>query len=223
VVFHTSAGLVRRWRRLLNSALIIVSLAASHEAVYMVRSSGASGLVPADGAHAYWPVFMLSALVALAAVGWWCRWRLTTGVRSSVEQGQPTDDTGAGLLRDWLALFIRLAPTVASAFLLLENAEHLLIHGHLEGLGVYLAPGAELSLPMILLVVAVIAALGVVVRWREVVLIGRLRAQRSTTFGRPHSVAAPAVGWNITAALVQLVLMLAHDDQGRAPPARSAA
>jgi hypothetical protein len=222
VVLHATPVQVRRWRRLLYLALLVVALAVTHEAVFIVRGHDATGIFPTDPAHAYWPAFLVMALVAFAGLAWWARWRLTSGVRSAAANPTTADRPADGTFDQWQRYFARLAPTFAAAFLLLENAEHLMSHGHIEGVGVYTAPGAELALPVLLSVVGAISLLGALVRWREITLIERLRAMRARVAHRRHGPISQAPHWRVTAALVQLELLMARDDHGRAPPQASA-
>lgn len=216
MVFHTSAAIATRWRRIRHLALIVVSLAVAHEAVYAARVGEVLSVI-GDEEHRYWHAFLIVAVVALVvlAVGWWRR--ISTTARRAAAAG-PSDNQSSGFAGEMKAILVRLAPAVGSAFLVLENVEHLVAHGHIEGMGVYMAPGSELTLPIVLAVVATIASIGALVRWREVCLIARLRTIRARRL-RIAPASPPTPGWDITAALVRLSLLLSGDDWGRAPPA----
>jgi hypothetical protein len=220
MVFTTAPGLGRRWRTIRQAALALLALAIAHHAVYLVRY-GRAAEAAMHGDHAYWPLLIGAAAVAALVVAAWWGWRLTLGARSAAARvAQPERARPFGA--EWLAIFGRLFLTVASAFLALENAEHLLAHGHLDGIGVYWGPGAELTLPAIAVVVGAIALLGALVRWQERAMIARLRARRATgPIMRPQPTRI-GVRWTITAALIRHQLLAANDDRGRAPPRRAA-
>jgi hypothetical protein len=117
---------------------------------------------------------------------------------------------------EWRRIAGRLAPSAAALYLVVENLEHLIGHGHAEGLGVYLAPESILALPMVIAAAALAAAVGALVRWRETALIERLRRMV-----RRYALPAPARAperWQITAALVRLRLLSVSSDSNRAPP-----
>ncbi len=220
MVFRTGPGLARRWRSIREAALVLLSLAIAHQAVYVVRY-GAVAEAAMHGDHAYWPLLVVAAaLGGLVVVGWWV-WRLTAGAReASSRLAEP--EPGGGFGREWLAIFGRLLVAVATGFFVLENAEHLVGHGHMEGIAVYWAPGAELTLPAIGVVVGAVALLGAFVRWQEVALIERLRARRAGLLRSRPQRTRPTPAWTITAALIRHRLLCADDDRGRAPPAWAA-
>lgn len=217
VVFRTSATLARRWRQVRHVALVLVSLALAHEAVYAVRPHALPG-TGGDAEHRYWLAFLLVALIGCLTlvIGW--LWRISRSVLGGPPLATGSDRETQGFVGELRLILGRLAPTVAASYLVLENAEHALAHGHLEGAGVFLAAGSEFTLPVVLAVVTTIAAVGALVRWREVVLIGRLRAGRSRTV-RVRRSSPPAPRWSITAALIKHSILLGRDDLGRAPPA----
>lgn len=221
MVFQTSLGRARRWRQVRHAALILLSLTAAHEAIYLLRF-GSAGLLPETGGHAYWPLMIAGAVVAVALLIGWSWWRLTFGVKAAAGNSSRVAPEPAGFLGEGWSIFGRLAPQVAAAYVVLENAEHFFGHGHFEGLDVYLSPTTALALPLLLLVVAAVSGLGALVRWREVVLAARLRARRAHTTRRHRSRAPFTSRWIVTAALVRVRLLLASSDLGRAPPVTSA-
>ncbi len=212
-------------RRVRHAALVVLSLALAHEAVYLVHHEhgAAAGAIGREG-HDYWPAFLAAGLGGALLIGAWWAWRLAHRVRAAATCPAARAAQPASFGAEWRLLLRRLAPTVASLFLVQENVEHLLLHGQIEGLATYLAPGAELTLPLVLAVVATIAAVGALARWQEVVLIARLRlAAWENVAGASEARSSAPAGWDITAALVHLRLLLAADSQRRAPPTTSIA
>jgi hypothetical protein len=211
VVIAAMAGRAQHWRRVRQLALLLVVLAVGHEAIYLARF-GVAGAVPSDAGHAYWPTLLLfagAAVVLLIARG---RWRLTRGVETAVTGPELPTTYRA----EWIRIFGALAPAAAALYLVVENVEHLIGHGHAEGIGIYLAPESILSLPIVLLTSALAATVGAIVRWREIVLIGRLRqVRRRRTLPAPQTAASR---WHITAALIHRMFLAARSAPDRAPP-----
>jgi len=219
VTFMTSASSMRRLRWVRHAALVLVALFVAHEAVYLALHASPSGegaTTDPSAGHAYWPAFLTVVGLSLLLLVGRAAWGLTAGARqkAATEEESVGPTSWAG---EWRQLFGRLAPMTASLFLLQENLEHFLGHGHVEGLAVYLRPGSELALPIVLGVVAALAALGALVRWHEAGVVARLRAARQR-HPRPAA-SAPAAGWEVVAAIARRRLLLADDLRGRAPPA----
>jgi hypothetical protein len=201
---------------------VLLSLAIVHQAVYAVRYGPAIDEVMA-GDHAYWPVLVVAAVAAGLLFGARWAYRLTFGALARSAASEPAPEQSRGFGREWLAIVGSLLPTVVVGFLALENTEHLLGHGHLDGLAVLWAPGAELTLPAIAGVVGAVALIGAFVRWQEVAIIALLRARRQGPRRRWLARRSAAPDWPVTAALVRLRLLAADNDRGRAPPGRAIA
>jgi hypothetical protein len=219
VTFLTSARNARRWRWLRQAALVALALFVAHEAVYLVRYGDAAhtATLDASAGHAYWPAFLAIVGLSLVLLALRAGWRLTLGARQAAEAAPSSADPAAAAswAAEWRHLFARLAPVTASLFLLQENLEHLIGHGHVEGLAVYIGAGSELALPVVLAVVAGLAGLGALIRWQEAVIAARLRAGR-LRHARPGA-SLPDAGWHVVAAIVRR-LLLGDDVRGRAPP-----
>jgi hypothetical protein len=215
VIFEASANRADSWRHVRQLALLLVVLAVAHETIYLMRF-GQAGVVPADAGHAYWPVFLATAALAVVVLAARARWRLTRGVRVTAA-AQPSPDRPAdGYAAEWRRIVAPLAPSAAALFLVVENVEHVIGHGHAEGLGIYLAADSILSLPIVLLSAAFAAAVGALIRWREIALVERLRqARRRRALPTPQYAAAR---WQITAALIRHKQLAATSAPDRAPP-----
>jgi hypothetical protein len=227
VTVLTSAVAAGRLRSLRHAGLVVVSLFLAHEAAYLVRfgDPGHTATIGREPGHAYWPALLLIAGAALAMLALRAAWRLTIGAHRAAALAAPPAQAAnpgpAGYRAEWRGLFTRLAPTVVALFLVQENLEHALAHGHVDGLAVYLGAGKLLTLPVVLAVVAAVAAIGALVRWQESQIVRRLRAAR-LALARPPRAARPALGWDITAASVRRQ-WFGDDLRGRAPPRAIAA
>ena len=221
VTFLASASWAGRWRRVRHAALFVAALAVAHEAVYFVRypdPAHAATAMSDSGHDRYWLLFLVAATAAAALLAAWVAWRLTGGVHAAAA-GRDSRATGNDSFRhEWLTILRRVTPAVAAAFLVQENLEHAAAHGHFEGLNVYIGFGNELSLPVLLAVTGVVAAVGALIRWRERVLIARLRARMPLHVARRRAELRSPGTWDITAALVRLRLLVARHDHDRAPP-----
>lgn len=216
MIVNADSRLARRWRRIRHAALVVVAVTLAHELIYLFRF-GQAGVVPADGGHAYWPALLVLAATAVVLLLARARWRLTIGVRITAAGGTRSESGSTTAYRaEWRSIFGRLAPVVAAAYLVIENVEHLVGHGHVEGLGVYLNPSTLLALPIVLALAAATAALGALVRWREIVLVERLR--RAAPQRVRITPVVPPRRWLITAALVRRMKLAATSDPNRAPP-----
>ena len=64
-MIRTRLGAPRAWHTIRRSALLVVSVAVSHQLTYAL---GADGHVGPDRSHGYWPLMLLVAGVAAAAL-----------------------------------------------------------------------------------------------------------------------------------------------------------
>ena len=110
------------------------------------------------------------------------------------------------------AVWLRLFAVVALGFVLQENVEHIISHGHAIGLGALLGPEYPLALPVIGLVTALAGFVAAAVRRTE----GALLAIISAALHRPRR------GRSLPGPRSQLVLPrrspMANAIAGRAPP-----
>ncbi len=196
--------------------LAAVALLVSHDAVFLVQLGPGESLARAlrDAGHDYWGVATV-ALVAAGLVAAVATARHLLGLRrraSVLDARLRPIPTRAYLVRA-TAMAGRLFGVVAVGFVLQENAEHVIGHGHAPGLGALLGPEYPLALPVIAAISLVAGLLGAVVvaRARQLLagilaaLARRPRAPRTGPRARANSSAAARTP-------------LASRIAGRAPP-----
>jgi hypothetical protein len=220
VVLRTSAPHAAAWRAARRGALLLISLTVAHDLIYRARYDWAYSQGEVDG-HGYWPLMILLTITAFAAITFRSVRRLAAA--SSDAQGQPEEQSfsASTAASEFRALLVGLLPRVVAAYVVLENVEHLLNHGHVEGIDVLFGPGNELVLPIIAAVASALSLLGALVRWRERILVAQARRLRALNVRYRHTRTAPPTRWVVTGALIRLRLLLAPHDVGRAPPAAS--
>ncbi len=226
MTLEASARSVRSFALARFALLAIVCLAVAHDAVFAMENGVGAGFAAAmrNGGHdEYWPFFSVLVVVAGTVLG--LRAVVRLGRLGRMADRRPRrSGTIAGLStrRAYLAessgLWILLFGTVAGAFTLQENLEHVLGHGHLIGLGALIGPEHPLALPVIGLVALAASALGALVRLRIALLEARVGTRQRRDRPRRHAARRPAPGWAIVAALRVRAWSLVRLDAGRAPP-----
>lgn len=224
----TSPSTIRLLRAMRFAILAAVALLVGHDAVYVTSYGAAADFASAmrDGGHdAYWTVYSLAvaagAMLILARAGIPLV-RLSRGLEDDAEAagGAPPAVVEAVVpyRRELRSLATRLLPTVLVGFLLQENLEHVLGHGHIVGLAPLLGQEQPFALPVIAAVVVLVAAIGALVRWRIRTLSARLAARvRSVRHPRPAARPVPSSWWLTGAACAHRWILL-RGDAGRAPP-----
>ena len=208
-----AATLARIPPRVAFWAMAGVALFLSHDAVFLVQVGPGDALSRAlrDAGHDYWgAASLILALIGLA-VGAAAVLRLRSLRRRvallRAPRGAPTP-IGTRFAAVWLRLFA----VVALGFVLQENVEHIISHGHAIGLGALLGPEYPLALPVIGLVTALAGFVAAAVRRTE----GALLAIISAALHRPRR------GRSLPGPRSQLVLPrrspMANAIAGRAPP-----
>lgn len=125
-----------------------LSLLVSHDAVFLLQSGPAEGIVRIvrGPGHAWWSVASLlllaiGAVAGAAAVGHLARLR---------RQARSIGAAAYGVRPRGLRFsFVLLLAAVLAAFLIQENVEHYLAHGHVIGLGALVGPEYPLAVPVI--------------------------------------------------------------------------
>lgn len=174
-------SLMRLPPRLAFWALAGVALLISHDATWLAQVGPGEALTSAlrHGAHDYWG----TASTALTAVGVaaaiWAAIRLDRLRRRSSTSADETtpQDPGSYARRvggAWLGLFA----VVAIGFVIQENLEHALSHGHGLGAGAVLGPEYPLALPVIGVITLLAALLAAAFVTAETILLARLDAVR---------------------------------------------
>ena len=108
-----------------------------------------------------------------------------------------------------------MAAIVAVGFLVQENIEHLLTHGHAPGFGALAGPESPLALPVIAGISLVAAAVATALRVTERRLVAAILHALRATLGRaPRAILRPAGH-----VLVHPGSPIARAAAGRAPPA----
>ena len=114
-------------------------------------------------------------------------------------------------------MWARLFAVVAFGFVLQENFEHLVVHGHSPGLGALVGPEYPLAVPVIGLISAIAASIAAALRGAEQGLLAAIQAALRHPFGQaPRRLMCPAL--RIAATRMS---PLAHATAGRAPPRAS--
>ena len=209
--------------------LALGGLLLGHEAVYAVYYGLGAGLaqaMSAGGHDTYWPMFStlaLSGLLLLLTRGVWRLSRLRTDASQPDAQGPALGPRSTAQVRSYRqelrAIWPALFAVVAVAYLVQENLEHLLGHGHLPGLAPLIGPEAPLALPVLAAVTLALAALGALLRWRIAVLEARLALLERRRHPRPRHQLRPAARWVLLGAVRATFWSLVRQGPVRAPPA----
>lgn len=207
------ALLTRVPRKLAFWALAAVGLLVSHDLVYLVQTGPGESLARAlrHAGHEYWGVASLAlVLVGLAvAAGAWIRLR---GLRRrAAALGARAHVAGrTGFLGTWLRLFL----LIAAGFLVQENLEHAMSHGHVPGIGALVGTEYPLALPLIVLISGLSAFVAASVGGIERELVAVIAAAlRLALRHRPLSMPRPPLR-----LAVARISPLARSGADRAPP-----
>jgi hypothetical protein len=163
-------------RRIAFWIVAAVTLVVGHDLVFAVQLGPGRGLTEAlrSAGHAYLPLgtTLVAAAGILLCSLWLVRLRRMASLGAAGHRSA-SEDPGAPFRRS-LALVARLFAVVALAFLVMENVEHFVSHGHLPGLGALLGPEYPLAIPVLLAASVVGAFLAGLVRERERALLARI-------------------------------------------------
>lgn len=210
------ATLARIPPRLALWALAGVALLASHDAVFLAQIGPGESLARTlrEAGHDYWGVASLAlgafGIAALAAV--LVRLR-GLRQRAAALGASPTARSRTYGAR-WLRVWARLLPLVAIGFLVQENIEHLIGHGHAPGLGALIGPQYPLALPVIALITGTAALMAAALGQAERALLEVIADAIRQLFARaPRRTPRPPL--RLAAVLTS---PLARAWAGRAPP-----
>ena len=200
--------------RLAFWALAGLALFAAHDAIFLAQLGPGRQLTEAlrTAGHGYWTVasLVLVTVALLAAIATGLRVRGLRRRAAAVGAIPSVRAYRQRLIRAWW----RLAVVVALGFVIQENVEHLVVHGHLPGLGVLVGPEYPLALPIIGLVTGAAAILAALVMRTQAALIEAIEAAlRGTPRRAPRLVPHPSVRLAAAAGSI-----LATPGAGRAPP-----
>jgi hypothetical protein len=200
--------------RLAFWALAGLALFVAHDAIYLIQIGPGERLasVLRSASHGYWgwASFGLTAVAVVVGISVSLRLRHLRR-RASAIGG--TRRPGGPWAKRFVVAWLQLAAVVAAGFVIQENVEHSIIHGHPPGFAALLGPEYPLALPVIGLIGAIAGWMATIVtRTQEALSLAieaALRPQlRPHLAGpRPPARLAPAAG-----------SVLAHPGAGRAPP-----
>jgi hypothetical protein len=138
-----------------------------------------------------WVLTVLSTVLAGGAALGVAAWRLR-GLRVRLARmGVALPARGGGRLSDVLAVAHRIFAAAILLFLLQENAEHALLHGHLPGLDALLAGQYVATIPTFVLLSLAVATVAVLLAGRTSELVRALSAAVRTLPRPPATVARP--------------------------------
>jgi hypothetical protein len=210
-------------------ALALVGLLVGHQAVYLAEYGSRYSDAMARTGHGYWLVFALFVLVvggvpiAATVIGLtrlWARLRRTARVMGGAHRVRPTE-RGPSYFGELVSLMPRLLVTVLVGFVIQENVEAASIGHPLVGLGVL---NDLMTLQILVAITALVALAGAWLRWRESVLVARLRTMRAALAHANALAASRESGrWTEIAAAVALRWLIARRIAGRSPPLPGAA
>ena len=200
--------------RLAFWALAGLALLVAHDAIYLVQIGPGEAFAATlrTAGHGYWGLasLVLTAVALVAAVSIFLRMRRLRRRASGLGAARHSIGPSA---RRFVVAWLRLVAVVAVGFLIQENVEHSIIHGHAPGVGALLGPEYPLALPVIGLIAAVAASVAAIVtRTQEALVLAIEAALR-------RAMRAPLVGPRPPTRLVAAIgSVLAHPGAGRAPP-----
>jgi hypothetical protein len=205
--------------------LALGSLLAGHQAVYVAQYGDGAALtqaMTAGGHDGYWGLFTTVALSGLLLLLIRSAWRLVALRWASAAAGSVGLPHPPGHVRSYrrelLLLWPPLFGTVAIAYGVQENIEHLIAQGHLPGFAPLVGAEAPLALPILGLVTLAFAVVGALVRWRIAVLEARVLSAPQAPPRWSRSAQRPLVGWAFVGAMRATFWSLVRQGPVRAPP-----
>ena len=206
--------------------LALGGLLVGHQAVYLAQYGDGAALTQAmtSGGHdGYWGVFTTVALSGLLLLLLRSAWRLVELRQASARADLAALPDAPGPVRSYRRELALLWPplfgTVAIAYGVQENIEHLIAQGHLPGFAPLVGEEAHLALHMLGLVTLAFAVFGALVRWRIAVLEARVLSASNARPRWSRSAQRPLVGWAFVGAMRATFWSLVRQGPVRAPPA----
>jgi hypothetical protein len=196
--------------------LAAVALLLSHDAVFLVQLGPGESLAHTlrQAGHDYWGAATVALGVAgtvLAAAATWRLVRLRR--RAAALQARVRPVPARTYLVRSATMAARLFAVVAVGFVLQENIEHVLNHGHAPGLGALVGPEYPLALPVIGAISLIAGMLGGIVATTARRLVACIVEALARQSRAPRSMARPHTG---TSARPRSPM--ASRLAGRAPP-----
>lgn len=201
--------------RLVFWGLAAASLVVSHDAVWTLQVGPGKALADAmrHAGHDYWGPASVGIAAAVALVAFVTLRRLVRLARRADELNASRPSVARPpLLRRAATNWLRLAVVVAIGFVVQENLEHALSHGHVPWIGALVGPEYPLALPVIAAITLVAAVVATVATTAERVLLARIEAA-SLGLRAPRRLRRHGSG-----VVVRVGAALSRANAGRAPP-----
>jgi hypothetical protein len=201
--------------RLVFWGLAAASLVVSHDAVWTLQVGAGKALADAmrHAGHDYWGPASAGVGAVVALVAFVTLRRLIRLARRADELNASRPSVARPpFLRRAATNWLRLAMVVAIGFVVQENLEHALSHGHVPWIGALVGPEYPLALPVIAAITLVAAVVGTVVITAEQLLIATIEAAR-LGLRAPRRLRRHPSG-----VVVRAGVALSRANAGRAPP-----
>jgi hypothetical protein len=169
--------------RLAFWALAGVALLISHDAIWLAQIGPGEALTSAlrHGGHEYWAAASSTLTGIGVAAAAWAAIRLIRLRRvTAVARHEQTGLAARSYLHRAAGSWLRLLAVVAIGFLIQENVEHALMHGHAPGAGALLGPEYPLALPVIAAVTLLGALIAAAFVTAERILLARITSTHHT-------------------------------------------
>ncbi len=163
--------------RLVFWGLAAASLLVSHDAVWRLQVGAGKALADAlrHAGHDYWGPVSVGIAAAVALVAFVTLVRLAQLAHRADELNASGPSLAhSPFLRRAATSWLRLGVVVAIGFIVQENLEHALSHGHVPGIGALVGPEYPLALPVIAAITLLAAIVATAAMTAEQVLLARI-------------------------------------------------
>jgi hypothetical protein len=168
-------------------ALAGLALLVSHDAIFLVQLGPGEGVVRAlrTAGHDYWGAASIGLVVVAAIAAAITAVRLV-GLRNRASSLRARPRSPTGYARRVAVMWGLLFAVVAAGFVVQENVEHVVMHGHAIGLGALLSAEYPLALPVIAVITGVAGLVAGLVWRTERALIAAIAAALARLPHRPR-------------------------------------
>ncbi len=196
-------------------ALTGVSLLVAHDAIFLVQAGPGEDLAATlrTAGHGYWALASLALAVTAIVAATWTWLRIRRLQRRARTLGAAAAATHPRLVRRVGVAWLRLAAVVSIGFLVQENVEHVIAHGHAPGFGALIGPEYPLAIPVIAVISAIAAIVAALVGSRREALVVAIEAALRQMPRAPRDTMRPPA--RLPAGIGSV---LAVQGAGRAPP-----
>jgi hypothetical protein len=163
--------------RLAFWALAGIALLASHDAIWLAQVGPGEALTSAlrGGGHDYWGATSAALMIGGLNAALWAGIRLVRLRRHTDAARDARRELEAHpYLRRACAAWLRLFCIVAIGFVIQENLEHVLMHGHALGAGALVGPEYPLALPVLAAITLLGALIAAAFATAERILLARI-------------------------------------------------